>query len=162
MPRVLATTAAVGGVGTVAALTSGDKELFGKGRSFYAGLGVGIAGALAIKTGVKHLPNMGVMAAMNRIPGGPIGKFAAATAVGTVPSLALLTATSGDRTLLGQGHEFWTGAVWGLAGVALLKTAIPLSNLKTHGPLALGWVASDFAALGINAAMGGGSKDAAH
>ena len=62
--------------------------------------------------------------------------------------------------LLGQGHDFWTGAVWGLGGVALAKSVIPLSNLATLGPLALGWVAGDFVALAIDARNRSGSEQA--
>lgn len=150
----------IGAGGAIAYGTRDEREVLGHGREFWTGLGVGAGGALVIKAGAKLLPNMGVMDAMQRIPGGIPGKFAAATVVGTIPSYALLLATSGDRELLGQGHEFWTGAVWGLAGVALLKTVIPLSNLTSHGPLAAGWVAGDFVALGLNAALG--SRDSAH
>lgn len=85
-----------------------------------------------------------------------LGVFAGVTALGTIPSYALLTATSGDRQVLGKGHEFWTGAVWGLAGVASLKTALSGAEFTKHAPLAAGWVASDFAALGANAVVNGG------
>jgi len=145
--------------GAIAYGTRDEREVLGLGREFWAGLGVGTVGALAIKAGAKHLPELGVMRAMNKIPGGAAGKFAVATVVGTIPSYALLLATSDDRMLLGQGHEFWTGAVWGMAGVALLKTAVPLSNLKSHGPLAAGWVAGDFVALGLGSLTGGSGGD---
>lgn len=135
--------------------TRDDRTLLGQHRPFFAGLGTGVAGAFALKAGLGRLPGLGVMEAVNRVPGGPVGRFAAATAVGTIPSWLLLRATSGDRELLGQGHVFWTGAVWGLAGVATLKAAVPLSNLRTSGPLAAGWVAGDFVALGLDAALGG-------
>lgn len=149
--------AGVATVGVVHA-TRDDRRLFGKDRGFYGGLGAGIVGAFALKAGLKQLPDMGVMDKVRRLPGGPVARFAAATAVSTIPSYLLLRATSGDRTVLGGDHEFWTGAVWGLAGVATLKAAVPLSNLKANGPLAAGWVAGDFVALGLDAALGGGSS----
>lgn len=175
--------AGVVGAGVAAATTPKDGTTLGHDRSFWTGLGVGIAGAVALKTGFKHLPAQAVKdgvraltpaavkdwsaaraatkaaapppSAVARIAKGA-ATFAGVTALGTVPSYALLSATSGDRTLLGQGHEFWTGAVWGLAGVATLKTALSGSEFVKHAPLAAGWVASDFAALGLNAAVNGG------
>jgi len=164
--NLIAGGAVVGGgalaLAGVTRATRDDRTLLGQHRSFYAGLGTGIAGAFALKSGLKRLPNLGVMDKVSRMPGGPVGRFAAATAVSTVPSWLLLRATSGDRELFGQGHDFWTGAVWGLAGVATLKAAVPLSNLKANGPLAAGWVAGDFVALGLDAALGGATDATAH
>lgn len=86
--------------------------------------------------------------------------FVGVTALGMVPSYALLEATSGDRKVLGKGHEFWTGAVWGLAGVATLKAAVGGRESVKHAPLVGGWVASDIAALKLNSALNG--SDAKH
>lgn len=163
---LIARGAVVGGgalaVAGVARATRDDDTLFGKDRSFYAGLGAGIVGALALKAGIGRLPNLGVMEKVSRMPGGAVGRFAAATAISTVPSFVLLRATSGDRELLGQGHDFWAGAVWGLAGVATLKASVPLSKLKANGPLAAGWVAGDFVALGLDAALRSGNAAPEH
>lgn len=177
-PFTLALSTAAAASFGAGSLLGEDGHLFGCKGDFLKGLGTGLAGGLAIKAGLGRLP-MGAIAAKTGI--GPrldalesaalahgakgrlalgAAKFGGMAALGTIPSLALLQATSGDKEVLGQGHDFWSGAVWGLAATAVAKTMASPAEAAKNGPLAAGWVASDFAALGIDAQLR--DSDAGH
>jgi len=170
-PFTVALGSAAAGSFAAGSMLDEDQRLFGLKSDFLKGLGTGIAGGLAIKAGLGKLPlsswaqKTGFGPRLDALESAAAAhgakgklalgaaKFGAVAALGTIPSLALLQATSGDKEVLGQGHDFWSGAVWGLAGTAVAKTMASPAEAAKNGPLAAGWVASDFAALGVDAQL---------
>jgi hypothetical protein len=145
-------TAALAGTGVAAAGlygTRGEREILGLSREQMLGLGAGAATGYALKRAIT-LPTSQVAdgASLLQKTRAMAPGFGMALGIGTIPSLYLLSATHDGKTVLGQGHDFWSGAVWGLAGVG---TAAAVRNPKL-GPYAAGWVASDFLAIGLDKA----------